>query len=411
MKGCLRILLVAILLPGVGVPAAQAVSLTGRSSTQALFYPDVYGKSQFDLSENLLVSARKFDPADSLRINAYGRVWGSVTGGGGVEGRLYYLYLDKKDLVKETDVRVGRQYFFVSAGSAIVDGARIDTRAIGPLAFTLIGGWEASYNYVYIGPQAHGTNESEGGNYVGGVQVSLATVPDTSLDLSWLVTYDDGDLAQSILGLAGSRRFGKYGELYGQLRYDLLSELFSEVTVGAKANVGPKLTLNGEYFYSVPVFDATSIYSVFAVDRFQQILLRADYVLSPKVTLNAEYRNENYEEGSAANVGEAGVTFRPMEGATVYAAGIWRVGTGGNVGGFELSGSKVFAKDYLAILGVQSDSFKREGMSGYDQGTRIWAGLEAKLTKNIALSGRIEDTISTEISKDVRARLALNVSF
>ena len=50
-------------------------------------------------------------------------------------------------------------------------------------------------------------------------------------------------------------------------------------------------------------------------------------------------------------------------------------------------------------------------MTGYDSATRFWGGGEARLRKNVTASARIEDTISDQVSKDVRARLALNVAF
>jgi hypothetical protein len=98
-------------------------------------------------------------------------------------------------------------------------------------------------------------------------------------------------------------------------------------------------------------------------------------------------------------------------GISMYGAGIWRVGTGGNLAGFELSGDMVVKKDYLLSAGIQRDSFKRELMTGYDSATRFWGGCEARLRKNVTASARIEDTISDQVSKDVRARLALNVAF
>ena len=71
----------------------------------------------------------------------------------------------------------------------------------------------------------------------------------------------------------------------------------------------------------------------------------------------------------------------------------------------------VVKKDYLFAAGIQRDSFRRELMTGYDSATRFWGGCEAKLQKNISASARIEDTISDQVGKDVRARMALNVAF
>lgn len=403
MKGCARILLPALLLLCAGVFPAQAITVSGRSSSQALWFGDEFGTDHFDLAQYLRFNARQIDTADTVRLTGYGRAWGDVQQGGGVHTRLYYLYLDKLSLLKNTDVRLGRQFFFVSAGSAIVDGLRVDCRPVDAVSFTLVGGHQALYTT---------TGESTaGGNMAGAVQVSLRTIPDGSADLSYLITSNEGDRARELAGLAASKRFGKYGELYTQLRYDLLSEVWSEIEVGGRTSPIPKLALTAEYFRSVPVFDATSIFVVFAVNRFQELLFRADYELTPRVSLRGEYRNEDFEESDTANVGEVGLRWRPTDGSSVYAAGIWRNGTGGRLMGFELSGDMIFQKRYILGAGVQHDAFRRDLMTEDGEATRYWIGAEMKVRKNISAQFRIEDTISDQFSKDVRGRLALNVDF
>lgn len=404
MNGRILAPLVAfLLLAAAAAPPARAVTLGGKASTQAMWFSDESGKDHFDLAQYVRASARQFDKGDTVQAAGYGRVSGDAQQGDGVDARLYYLYLDKRGAAKATDVRVGRQFFFVSAGSGIVDGARVDTRIAGPVAFTLIGG-----RNVFFDTTGESTRK---GDAAFAAQASLTNLPDAYLDLSYYRTYDENDLAKEIVGMSGSRRFAKYGELYTRLRYDTLSEVFGEIQFGGRSAFFPKLVLNAEYFRSIPVFEATSIFSVFAVDRYQEVLLRADYDLTPKVTLNGEYRNENYAGGDTANAGEAGVRYRPMDGVSLYGAGVWRVGTGGNLAGFELSGDYVARMDILLSAGVQRDSFKRELMTNYDDATRFWAGVEAKLRKNVSASARIEDTISEQYSRDIRGRLALNVSF
>jgi len=380
-----------------------AVTFGGKSSTQAMWFSDESGKDHFDLAQYVRASARQFDSKDTLQVWGYGRLSGDLQDEDGVDDRLYYLYLDKREAVKATDLRVGRQFFFVSAGSGLVDGARLDTRIAGPVAFSVVGGRNVLFD---------ATGEStRRGDLAVAAQASLTNLPNAYLDVSYYLTYDENDLAKELIGLSGSKRFDKYCEVYTRLRYDVISEVFGEIQAGARSAYFPKLVLNAEYFRSIPVFEATSIFSVFAVDRFQEILLRADYDLTPKVSLSGEYRNENFSGGDEANVGEAGVRYRSKDGMSVYGAGIWRVGTGGNLAGFELSGDLVLRKDYLLSAGVQRDSFKRELTNSYDDATRFWAGVEAKLRKNVSASARIEDTISDQVSKDVRARLALNVAF
>lgn len=403
MKRRSGILLVALIVLCVGVSAAQAASLSGRSSTQALWFSDEFGTDHLDVAQYARLHARQLDAKDTVSVNGYGRAWGDVAQGGGVEGRLYYLYIDKKGLPGGTDVRLGRQFFFVSAGSAIVDGARIDTRPFGPLAVTVVGGRNVLFNTT-----GEATRQ---GDLAAAVQVSLTNIPEGSADLSYFTSYDESDLAKEIVGLAATKRFSKYGELYTQLRYDMISKVWSEIQFGARTAVLPKMTFNAEFFRSIPVFEATSIFSVFAVERFQEVLFRARYDVTPKLSVSGEYRNESFGGGDTANVGELGVRYRPADGTSLYGAGIWRNGTGGNLYGFEFSGDKVVLKKYILAAGVQHDSFRRELANSYDSATRFWVGGEAKLGKNLSVQARVEDTISAQYNKDIRARLALNVDF
>lgn len=404
MKRCRTVSLVALLVLGVGGPAAHAASLSGRASTQALLFSDESEKEHFDLAQYARFHARGFDTGNTVSVSGYGRAWGDVQQGGGVEGRLYYLYLDKKELVRKTDVRVGRQFFFVSAGAGIVDGARIDARPVGPLSVTVVGG-----RHVLFGVTGEDTR---GGDVAAAIQASLAdAIPEGYLNLSYFTSYDESELARQIVGLAGNKRFRDYGELYTQLRYDLMSDVFSEVQVGARSAVVPKLRLNAEYFRSIPVFDASSIFVVFAVERFEEALLRAEYDLSPKVAVSGEYRLEGYGGGDSANAVEAGLRYRPRDGASIYAAAVWRDGAGGDLIGFELSGDVLYAKKYLVALGAQHDVYKRDLMTGSESASRIWAGGEVRLRKDVSVSARIQDDFNENFDNDVRARLALNVDF
>lgn len=401
-KGTLALLATLLILGAAGLPA-QAVTLSGRSSTQALWFSDEFGSDHLDIAQYARFYARQFDRDNTVSVTGYGRASGDVQKGGGIDGRLYYLYLDKKELAKNTDVRLGRQLFFVSAGSAIVDGARIDTRAIGPLAITAVGGRHVKFGVT--------REETKSGDLAAAVQVSLVTIPQGSADLSYFVSYNENYLAREIVGLAASKAFGKYCEVYTQLRLDLLSEVWSEIQVGARTAIVPNWTFNAEFFRTIPVFEATSIFSVFAVERFQEVTLRAQYDVTPRIALIGEYRNENYGGGDTANAGEAGVRYRSMGGLNLYGAGILRVGTGGNLLGFEISGDKVVMQKYILAAGVQHDSFRRELMTDYESATRFWVGAETKIRKNLSAQARLEDTVSDRYHKDLRARLALNYDF
>ncbi|HEY5999382.1 MAG TPA: hypothetical protein VI078_08820 [bacterium] len=383
--------------------SAGAMSLSGRSSSQASWFEDERGADHFDLAQYLRFSTRDYDSSDTIRVDGYGRANGDVQQGGGVDGRLYYLYFDKKGLPGKTSLRVGRQFFFVSAGSALIDGAKVETSPVGPVTLTLAAGRNVMFST---------TGEfTRGGDLAAGAQLAVTAIPQGSLNLSYLVTYDQSDLATEKVGLAADKRFGKFGELYTQLRFDVLSEVWNEIEVGATTAIVPRLKLTAEYFRTIPTFEATSIYSVFAVNRYQEIAGKADFEISRKLSVEGEYRNESYGEGDTANVGELGLRFRPTDGSSVYASGIWRNGDGGKLAGFELSGDMAMAKKFTLAAGVQHDVYKRDLMTGNESASRVWLGGDVKLRKDVSVAARVEDNFNENWNNDVRARLALNVDF
>jgi hypothetical protein len=300
-------------------------------------------------------------------------------------------------------VRVGRQFFFVSAGSALIDGAKVEARAAGPIAFSIAGGRNVLFS----------TNGefTHGGDLAAGAQVGLTNIPQGALNLSYLVTYDQSELATEKVGLAADKRFGKYAELYTQLRYDVLSEVWNEIEVGASTAIVPRVKLTAEYFRSIPTFEATSIFSVFAVDRYQEIAAKADVEITKSLSAEGEFRNESYGSDQNANAGELGLRYRPTDASSVRAAGIWRNGVGGKLAGFELSGDMAVAKQFTLAAGVQHDVYRRDLQTGNQTASRYWLGGDVKLRKDVSVAARVEDNINENWNHDVRGRLALNVDF
>jgi len=59
--------------------------------------------------------------------------------------------------------------------------------------------------------------------------------------------------------------------------------------------------LKGEFYQVLPTFDSTSIYSVFAVDKYQEYLVRAEYSLEAPDALFASYAHQTYEDSDDAD--------------------------------------------------------------------------------------------------------------
>jgi len=73
--------------------------------------------------------------------------------------------------------------------------------------------------------------------------------------------------------------------------------------------------------------------------------------------------------------------------------------------------SYALRRDVAAALLEHRNRVGHGELALVDDATRFWAGCEAKLRKNLSASARIEDTISDQYDRDIRARLALNVAF
>jgi hypothetical protein len=397
------LLLASLLSVAAGVPEARAATVGGRSSTQALWYSDAREIDQLSLAEYVRFGITSLDKDNSMSVAGYGRLTGELYHGGGVDGRLYHLYLDKKALAGVADVRVGRQLLFVTSGSALVDGAKIRLGGKSPFSLTLGGGRDVLFS--------EDGEYTRGGDMAFAGQAAFTPDPTASINASWLVKYDESELSRSMVGLGADKRFGKYLALYGEARLDTISEVFNEILLGARTAAVKGLVAEVEFFRSVPTFDATSIYSVFAVERYQEIAARADYALTDHFSVEGEYRNESYGLGDTANVGEAGLRWRTGDRANVRASAIVRSGAGGHLTGYELSGETVVAKKYILAAGYQGDVYKRDLMTGYDSTNRFWLGCEAKVREDVSVSARVEDSFNDNWDGDWRARLALNLDF
>ncbi|HEY5997151.1 MAG TPA: hypothetical protein VIU29_09010 [Candidatus Deferrimicrobiaceae bacterium] len=390
---------------GLVVAASQSAAFTmnGRSSTQASFEPDDSGADSFRLAQYLRVDARDLRKGGAELVTGYARLSGDPQDGEGVHARLYHLYLDKPDIGKVAGIRLGRHYSYTRAGSALLDGLSLDIHPAGPVAMSVAGG-----RNILFSPTGE---ETKRGDFAGSFQVGLANIPQGSLDLSGFVAYDESELAKELVALSGSKRLFGNSEIYGQARLDLISEVWSELQAGVRTHAIEDLSLSADYFRSIPNFNATSIYAVFAVDRYQEIALKAVYEITPNLTANLSGRNEIYGEDGGANEGELGFRYRRSDGFMLYGAGVWRNGEGGRLLGFDLSADASVAEKYLLTAGFQHDIYKRDLMTGEETASRIWLGGESRIRRDISVSCRLEDGWNANFSHDLRARLALNVDF
>jgi len=404
-KGLSRILLVVSLLTA---STAWSAEIHGRSSTQFLWFNDIFtNRTQDELAQYLQIGITNIDKEGKLSLFGYGRGSQDLTNGHGINGRLYYLYLDYRELLGKVDIRAGRQFVNIAAGNAIIDGAKIDLKNVGPVAFTILGG----RNVIF------GLNGeiSHGGDAVFGVAGNLVGFKNTDLEVGYFAKWNgdtDGPVRET-LGISAKQFLFNNIKLYTDVRYDLYGEVFSEVLAGIKYFPMANLVLTGEYYQSYPTFDADSFFAVFAVSRYQEGVFRADYMINDKISVNAGYSKQDYGDDGMADVYQIGCRLRPIEQVTVNLAYDKRHGFNGSLDGGSIDVIYDATKKLQLAAGLQFDVYTREDIvtTGHEIARKYWGGAKYKIAKNMSASARIEDDVNRSFSNDWQGRLVFNYDF
>ncbi|ACM20038.1 outer membrane channel, putative [Geotalea daltonii FRC-32] len=402
IKGLLRMLLFCSLL---SASTGLAAEIHGRSSTQFLSFSNelLDDKRQIELNEYLRFSITNIDKAGKFSIHGYGRASQDFTNGEGLNGRLYYLYGEYRDLFDKADIKIGRQFVNLAAGSAIIDGGQVDVKNVGPVAFTILGGRDVQF----------GINGEIGDatNTVLGMGAYLTGFKNTDAEVSWFRKWDQGDIARDILGLSGKQYLFNNVKVYGNARYDLTAETFNEVQGGLKFYPLSNLIFTGEYYQSYATFDTTSFYSVFAVDQYQEGLFRVDYTFNDMVSVNGGYNRQFYGEGAHANVYHVGLSLRPIEPLRVNVEYDNRNGYYGSTNGGIIDASYDINKAAQVAGGITYDVYQRDSLTGDEIARRYWLGGKYKIAKNMAVSGRIQDDVNARYSTNVSGRVTFDYDF
>lgn len=383
--------------------AAWSAEVHGRSSTQFQWYNDIFtDKKVAEFGEYLNLSITKIDKADKFSIQGYGRITQDVRNGDGLNGRLYYLYANYRDLYDKVDLRFGRQFVNYAAGSALIDGGQIELKNVGPLAFSVMGG-----RNVFFDLTGEGTRDRD---FAFGAAVNLAGYKNTDAELSYFMKFDQDGVARDNLGASFKQYLFNSLKVYGNARFDMASETFSEVLAGVKYFPMSDLVLTGEWYQSYPTFDSTSIYSVFAVSRYQEGVFRADYTINDMFSVNAGYSRQDYE-GDDADVFEVGCRIRPIENLQLNLNYDHRSGYGGKLNGGIAEVIYEPIKPLELAAGIHFDVYQRDRITGEETARKYWFGGKYKLAQNMSASVRIEDNVNARYKSDWQGRAVFNYDF
>jgi hypothetical protein len=394
--------------------AVHADPFKFSSSTQFLWGDDLLGDRSAVIAQYLRFT---FAPEGKpYSVTGYGRLWKDLGSpevrSDDFETRVYYLYLDYA-LLPNVSTRIGRQFTNFTAGTSIMDGIRLDVNKIGPVGVTLAGGRDVTFSL-------DGEYSRNGNNFFG-IDIHLQDVKSTQLGFSYVRRYDESDLAREELGM-NFRYFLKFASPYAEVKYDLLSKVFDDATIGVDVFPLSNLKVKAEFYHSYPTFDSTSIYSVFAVDKFREYLILAEYNLAIPVSVFASYKRQTYEEDTNADVYTIGARAYPNEKLNLNASFDYRRGysgyaffpatgvteTDGKLYGFELSGDYKLRKEIIVFAGIQYDTYNRPDISGNNYARRYWAGGRWIATKKLSVTARLEDDDNPNFSHRILGRVALD---
>jgi len=399
---------VFLLLVGLaGALPASAVEVHGRSSTQYLWYNNIFTEEkQSEFGQYLNVSVTQLDKDNRISVQGYGRGTYDLrdTGDGTrkLKGRLYYLYLDYRDMLDKVDLRFGRQFVNYAAGSAIIDGAQIELKNIGPVALSIMGGRNVMFDLY--------GESTRSDDVVFGAAASLRGYRNTDAEISYYRKDNKDGIARDQVGASFKQYMLNSVKVYGNARYDFANEAYSELLAGAKYYPNAELIFTAERYQSYPTFDNTSVLAAFAVSRYKENVFRADYTLNEKITMNTGYTAEEFETDDA-KVYDIGFRVRPVEKIQVTLSYQKRSGYGGKLNGGILEVSYESSKELDFAAGIHYDVYERDRITGQETARKYWVGSNYKLAKNMSASVRIEDDVNARYDSDWQGRVVLNYDF
>lgn len=404
MKSWQRLFLGIAILSAVVLPLNSALGATvsGRSSTEIEWYDTGEEDTAVPFYQYLLLNVHDIDN-DGMAFRGYGRVADDLADEADVDSRLYYAYFEKKELFKDLDLRFGRQFISTTAGASIMDGLYLDYGGLDGFDITLFGGGDVAY---YEGYNAK--------DLIAGVEISRSFFDNLNLGVSYLQKWDNSELANELFGLDIDYDCKEMLHIYSETQFNYLADTVSYFLAGTKYHRSENWSLRAEYLYSLPVFSSTSIYSVFAVDEYQEIFVEYEQRIAAGLRAFVNYAREMYESDADADVFEAGLEKIRTGRFSGYVIGTWRDDPDGqDLAGFKLYGATTISKKFQAGAGVHVDVLERYLDEDEDETTssRIWVDGTVTFNRKINLQAKVERIESDLWDDYYRGRVRLNVRF
>ncbi len=401
----LRIIRFCVILVVIFLPiAVDAAPFSLKSSSQFLWDNDWLGQGEPVMAEYLKF---KYDSESKMRFTGYGRVSKDFGTGNlrdtSINGRLYYGYLDYWGL-DPVSLRMGRQFANYSAGGLILDGLTADFRNLIHYAgFSFSAGSDVQMPV--------NSDYSTDRRLAVAASIYLKNIGLTDADISYLRKYDDKNTARETVGLNLASSF-RWAKPYTRIAYSNLTQSFDTLIAGIDIYPTARLALRGEYYQAYPTFDSTSIYSVFAVDRYSEYLLRAAYDLTAHLSGFVAYKRQAYEENDTADVVSLGGTFQPSNSTGVNVTLDNLQGHGGRLWGGEIYGDYDVSGNLRLSAGIQHDMYQRvETVTTWANASRYWLGIKYRLSENSQITLRAEENTNENFNHRFVERATFDIFF
>jgi hypothetical protein len=389
----------------------HATEIYGRASTVMEWYDDPDEDTAIPLHQYLQLSL--IDISDTgYNFKVYGRLAEDIENEVEIDSRLYYAYLEKRDFLTENlDMRLGRQFISTTAGASLMDGLNLDYTFNDDYHVKLYGGGDVT-DYEGYNVDSNGVWGAE----VGGFFLDKALDANLSYQQKW----EDGVLSMELIGFDASYDWDGKLWVYNETQWDWLSDRLSYELIGAKYRFEEPFTLRLEYLYSMPVFSSTSIYSVFAVEDYEEVYAEVTWTMQPGLQSFARYWREIYDEFDDANVFEIGVEKFRTGKFSGYISGIIREDDDGqDMKGFKTRAAYRFMPEFEGGIGAELNVLDREiayfDTDDTDQGettnTRLWIYGVYDFTKKLSLEAKFERVESDLWDYYNRGRIRLNLLF
>ena len=339
-----------VLLFVIFLDKAPAATFSGRSSTVIEWFEDANDETAVPVYEYLLLNVRDIDN-DGLNFRGYGRLANDIRDEVDVDSQLYYAFLEKRGIFNgRLDFRLGRQFVSTTAGASVMDGLDLIFNGVGPFKFRLFGGGDATYYDDY-----------DSDDLIWGAEVNGLFLQDRlDIGLSYLQTWEGSDLTKELIGIDLDFDQDKLINLYSEFQFNYINDVVSYFLVGAKYYRSPKWNLRTEYLYSLPVFNSTSIYSVFAADDYEELMAEFTYNIAAGLRAFGIYSREMYDDFADANVFEAGIEKIRTEQFSGYLTGVYRDDDDGqDLKGVKARAAWMFNKKFQAGVGANVDVLDR----------------------------------------------------